>query len=406
MSSMLFFSVGTIGQSTRLGRKPSTLLGAARHNHRAIQAERGARSHIDPTRTHLNESIAGPDTPEAVVALAKSLMTEAGVAINELRKDYAQAVELLFSLPADTSIDTDDYFRRCLTWAGEKFGCCNVLSATIHRDEASPHCHVLILPLANGRMRGSHLITRPALAALRKSFAQVVARVFGLKEPPRRLSGATHGQAVGMVLEKLESSHDAILKSGLWSTVRRDIERDPARFIAALGLELPTERLATKKPVRTMTQIFTSPGKGGKIERGSNAIGFDSLQDVSQKASVGQRSLKPIGFEDGPKTLRLKHRNLSCVGFAQESKRLTSAECTAIKPALPTSAELAISVDQAGSGIGVDTEQLKTCATSAPCLDIMVSRERYEDQISRQWNRELGEFVHPPAWSELAARER
>ena len=215
MSSALFFAVGTIGLSTRGGRKPSTLLGAARHNQRAIQAERGGRRHIDPARSNLNETIAGPATPEAMVALALALMTAAGVKVDKLRKDHAQAVELLFSLPPDTTIDTGEYFRQCLAWASGRFGESNILSACIHRDEAAPHCHILILPLVDGRMCGSSLLKTTALKELRKSFSKEVARGFGLKEPEVRMSGAEHGIAVRMVLEKLESSQDALLQSYL-----------------------------------------------------------------------------------------------------------------------------------------------------------------------------------------------
>lgn len=298
MSGALFFSVGTIGQSTRAGRKASTLLSAARHNQRAIKAELGGRSHIDAARSHLNESIAGPDTPEAVVALALTLMTAAGVVVAKQRKDYVQAVELLFSLPYDTTIDTGDYFHRCLAWAVEKFGAANILSANIHRDEAAPHCHILVLPLVNGRMLGSGLITRPALANLRKSFSTAVARAFGLREPPSRMSGAAHGEAVRLVLAWLESSQDGILQSGLWQTVRREIERDPARFMGALGIELPTDKPATKKPPRTMAQIFTSTGRGGKIDRPLKPIGFDGLPEAGPEPTISRGSLKPIGFKN------------------------------------------------------------------------------------------------------------
>ena len=274
MSSTLFFAVGTIGQSTRSGRKPSTLLGAARHNQRAIQSERGGRRHIDPARSNLNEIIAGPATPEAVVALALALMTAAGVKVDKLRKDHTQAVELLFSLPLETTIDTGEYFRQCLAWASGRFGEPNILSACIHRDEAAPHCHILILPLVDGRVRGSGLITRPALKELRKSFSREVASGFGLKEQPGRMSGAEHGIAARMVLEKLESSQDPILKSGLWDVVKKDINRNPAQYMERLGIELPTNKPETKKPQRTMADIFTSPGKGGKIERPFKPIGF------------------------------------------------------------------------------------------------------------------------------------
>lgn len=68
-----------------------------------------------------------PNTPEAVAALARKLMADAGV--GKLRKDHAQAIELLFSLAPDTAINLGDYFRRCVAWTGEKLGVSNVLSA-------------------------------------------------------------------------------------------------------------------------------------------------------------------------------------------------------------------------------------------------------------------------------------
>lgn len=304
MSGAFFFAVGTIGRSTRQGRKPSTLLQAARHNRRKIQAELGARSHIDAGRTSLNETIAGPDTPEAVVALALALLMGAGVDVAKLRKDYTQAIEMLFSLAPDSTVNTGDYFRRCVAWAGGHFGAANILSADIHRDEASPHCHILILPMAEGRHRGSALITRPKLAKLRESFAKDVARAFGLKAPPGRMAGALREQAVRRVLDRLESTQDAILESGLWLTVRRDIEHDPARFVAALGIEL-TAVLTRPKP-KTVVKIFISAGKGPKVDKTSNP-------------AKEQEALKPIGFEHVRVSKPTRHRNLCSVGFEPEA---------------------------------------------------------------------------------------
>lgn len=391
MSSELFFSVGSIGRSTRAGRKPSTLLGAARHNQRAIQAELGGRSHIDPARSHLNETLAGPDTPEAVVALALSLMEAAGVAADKLRKDHTQAVELLFSLPPDTAINTGDYFRRCVAWAGERFGAANILSADIHRDEAAPHCHILILPLVGGRMRGSGLIKRPELAALRKSFSQEVARVFGLKEPPSRMSGAAHSEAVRLVLARLESSQDAILRSGLWLTVRRNIERDPARFMTALGLELPTDKPATKKPARTMAQIFTSTGKGGKIDRPLKPIGFDGLPEAGPKTTISRGSLKPIGFESEPEKRAQKPRNLSCVGFGQNRDVLTTTEPSEVHTPLAPSAARARQIDSLNDPAGGGA--------------ISTTRERDGDHEAGQVARGTGR-VHPSPCASVTGSER
>ena len=325
-------NVGTIGLSKCGGRKPSTLIQAARHNRRTIQAELGAHSHIDVERICLNETIAGPDTPEAVAALALELMTNAGVI--KPRKDYAQAIELLCSLAPDTTINIGDYFRRCVAWAGERFGVSNVLSADIHLDESAPHCHVLILPLVDGRMKGSDLIATLELTKLRKSFALDVAQEFGLKAPPRQMSGAMRGQAVRMVLERLESTQDAILKSALWQTVRRGIERNPAPFVAALGIDLTGVEPERKK--RTMAQIFTSPGKGGKVDKAAKPIGFAGREASNPKGFADRPELaqvqtldiampNPIGFVNDTETTHQNHRTLSCVGFAQKTTHSVAA---------------------------------------------------------------------------------
>lgn len=111
-------------------------------------------------------------------------MAAAGVAVDKLRKDYTQAVELLFSLPPDTAINTQEYFERCVVWVERHFGAGNILSADVHRDEAAPHCHVLVLPLVDGQMRGANLLALSHVARLRDDFDKEVAKHYGMRRPP------------------------------------------------------------------------------------------------------------------------------------------------------------------------------------------------------------------------------
>ena len=341
MSGMFYFSVGTIGTSTRNGRKPSTLMGAARHNKREIQAELGAHGHIDPERTRPNESLAGPATAEGVVALARSRMDAAGVRPVPPRKDYVQAVELLFSLPAVNSVNEREFFVRCVEWVGEKFGAESILSADVHRDEPAPHCHVLLSPtMAGGKMRGSEMVTRPRVAAMRESFAREVARGFGLKDQPGKLklTGDRKAQAVVLVLDRLRRAGDSVLTSALWAGIKADIERDPGRFLAILGIDPPARKL------KTMAQVFTSTGKGpSKDHREVKPIGFgggesgqhvprepESVKPIGFAGAVDGEAARedgaqrPIGFENTQLTGAEKNRNLSCVGFGKNAATKTS----------------------------------------------------------------------------------
>ena len=295
MSEELFFAVKTIGLSKRMKRKPQTLLQADKHNRRETQKERGSRAHIDPARSHLNRRIAGPALSADVVALALARM--AGAGYKPLRQDYTQAYELLFSLPVNAGVDAAVYFAQCLQWAVAQFGLDNILSADEHHDESAPHLHILVLPMAGVRYLGSKLIDRVRLASLRDSFAEL-ALSFGLKEPIRRLHGAMKEVTARMVLEHLESTQDATLRGALWSTHKQDIERNPARYAAALGLVLP-ELAARVKKVKTLADLAASKGKGPRYERAVKPIGFGGGSVAGLVADV----VNPIGFENDPEKI-------------------------------------------------------------------------------------------------------
>ena len=255
---------------------------AARHNKREIQAEMGATGSIDPARTHLNCALAGPADAAGVGQLAKDMMAAAGV--GKLRKDAVQALEIVFSLPPGHDLDDRAYFEACVQWAGANFGGAhNVLSVDIHRDESQPHCHVLLLPLVEGRMDGSNLIGgKQKLMVLQKDFHAKVAAPHGLHKAPARLSGVAKNAAVKAVLQKLREASDAALKSVVWPQLREAMERDPSPFLLALDMELT----APKKQGRTMTQIFTSKGKG-QAREAANPIGFTPPEKDRTLCSVG-----------------------------------------------------------------------------------------------------------------------
>lgn len=241
---------------------------AARHNKRVIQAEMGATGSIDPTRSFLNEALAGPSTAADVGQLAKDLMTAAGV--TRLRKDAVMGLEIVFSLPPGHTIDDRAYFTDCSRWAGGYFGSAqNILSVDIHRDEAQHHCHILLLPLIDGRMDGGRMVgNKQKLIEMQKQFHLDVGVRYGLSKAPAKLSGASKQAAATAVLTKMRETGDKAMQSAAWATIRAMIENDPAQFLMALGIE----QQAPQKKRRTMAQIFTSKGKGSAKER--NSIDF------------------------------------------------------------------------------------------------------------------------------------
>lgn len=252
---------------------------AARHNLREIQNELGADSHIDAARMGDNRVLAGPTTAGKVATLADQFMAEAGATVK--RKDAVRAIEILFSLPPESHINRDAYFTDALQWARDFF-VLPVLSAVIHRDEAAPHMHVLLLPLVNGRMSGSAVMgNRQRLQALQTSFFEQVGVRHGLIRPKaaRRLSAATRKKCAELAFTAIVSDADMLLRPAVEQAILDAFGRHPEPLLNALGLSLPT----TSKPGKSFVGIMTKPC--GPEPRQSKPIGFASKP-------------KPIGFEE------------------------------------------------------------------------------------------------------------
>ena len=267
------------------------MLVASRHNKRVIQAERGAGGSIVAQRSHLNYSLAGETTPDVVAARATHLMNAAGIV--KLRRTAVRAIEVIFSLPPNLTIDHRGYFTDCVAWSGAQFGGQdNILSADVHQDEAAPHCHALILPLIGGRMNGSDMVgNKGNLMRLQTEFFQSVASKYGLKRAPARLSPLAREALSKTILTALSSRADGALRSDAWQVIRDAIEREPTPFAHPLGVEFD----ATQRPKREkrFVEIMTSTGKGANREspigkrQPPNPIGQLQPRNVLSLCSVG-----------------------------------------------------------------------------------------------------------------------
>jgi len=245
------------------------------------------------------------------------LMAEINTSPNKMRRDFCQAIEVVFSLPLNTAIDLRRYFSDCAAWCAARFGQDNILSADVHLDESAPHCHVLIAPIQDGRWVGGKLIDRSNTHALRESFKRNVANGYGLRMVDK-MQGTQKANAIVMVLKAIEAGHREVIAMPLWQPLRQSIERDPAPFVAALGLMLGEKTPAKPK---TMAQIFTSTGKGPKRETlhlpKTKPIGIDrhgaaNIAAPMKPIGIVRRLPKPITIADSTKN----NQSLSCVGFA------------------------------------------------------------------------------------------
>jgi len=205
-------------------------------------------------RTHLTSSQLRPEawiTPEGchtgyawrddVVDRARKLVK---------RKDGVVAISFIFQLgnqrdwreeptsdfpegkPKSGGVRKLNQFSRGIKqWTVNEFGQENILSIELHTDESSPHLHVLVIPVKDGRLQAKHWLNgAAACAALRRRAYTEVNRFIPCTYVPGASGGKPHDPSKGAG----KNSNDRI-RVRLANIERREkeLERERSKVIDA-----------------------------------------------------------------------------------------------------------------------------------------------------------------------------
>lgn len=183
---------------------------------------------INPSKTKLNYNLGFAGNSRSKLDMCKRLISDAGIT---LRKDAVLAVELMISLSTwDT--DHEAIFNEIFEWA-QKYYDVPIISFDVHLDESFPHCHLLLLPLVNGRMNGSKLVGyKTKLAMMKKSLANIVMKfheILNLESSDAINSNKILGEKI---IARLRD--DPIKSSVVWTIVEQQIYKNPRLFKSVL----------------------------------------------------------------------------------------------------------------------------------------------------------------------------
>jgi hypothetical protein len=153
----------------------------------------------DPSRSAENAFANGlAQTADQAMAMWREDLPE------NVRKDAVVATEVLVSASPGWFEHADRetqnaYFSDGLNWLAERHGRENIIMASIHRDESSPHMHVLITPKRTTENQGREILShkhfyggdRGKLSKVQTQFHQEVASRYGLERGIEK-TGARH----------------------------------------------------------------------------------------------------------------------------------------------------------------------------------------------------------------------
>lgn len=220
------------------------LAAAIKHNHRHQLADHPCPKDGRPERTPLNVVLAGishPDEAEAFIAAHKACVT-----LPTRANATTAAVEFVLSTPPRMK-NPGECLRAFVAWVEAHTGM-PLISAVEHADQGPPHCHVLMLPILDGKWVGSRAIDKDRLKALQAAFDKEVGRRFGLTK--KRPSREARQQAHSYVIERITSDPQALL--ACFAAIDAAAARDPESFLACWG-----ESMGRFEAKATITALFT-----------------------------------------------------------------------------------------------------------------------------------------------------
>ena len=77
--------------------------------------------------------------------------------------------------------EQQQFFVDCARFFAERYGEDNIISAVVHMDETTPHLHLNLIPIADGRLSAKTLFDRKSLQALQTDFHSVVGKKWNLQ---------------------------------------------------------------------------------------------------------------------------------------------------------------------------------------------------------------------------------
>jgi hypothetical protein len=250
----------------------------------------------DQERTPDNQHLVAKSTDEAMGKL-RALLPE------KRRKDAVLAVEYVMTASPEwfaqaTPEQEKALFQRSLQWLADKYGADRIITASIHRDEATPHLSAFVVPLTKDRRLSAKefIGSRDKMRADQTSYAGRVADL-----------GLERG------IEGSKATHQTIQQH--YAAIKRGVE--PLATITPEAIE----------PQVLRKRLFSSDVETSEAvaERLTKAINEGFAGTVAKASESGQNARKAKEAQDTAKGLRKR-----LDAFEGPFRGLTKAQVTEV----------------------------------------------------------------------------
>lgn len=157
------------------------------HYERLAESRGYERENIDGSRTHLNYAVGSGDLrPESLALVVRERVSEARQSHEKasgkaLRKDANVLMDWVVTRPQDCPEGlTEAFFEAVVAFVQERYGRENVPGGFVHMDETTPHVHIPVIPVRDGKLVASKVVNRADLRTFHSDLGRAVDRALGV----------------------------------------------------------------------------------------------------------------------------------------------------------------------------------------------------------------------------------
>lgn len=146
-------------------------------NHVDRKTDNHSNKDIDNSKTYLNYDLVGHEADKSFHKEFMDYINENRVGSRAVRKDAVVMQDWIIGssqefFDALTPGETRKYFETAVEFFAEKFGRENIRFATVHMDEKTPHMHMGIVPLKDGKLTAKTIFDRNCLRMIQDKLPQ------------------------------------------------------------------------------------------------------------------------------------------------------------------------------------------------------------------------------------------
>ena len=157
--------------------KAGNLGGAHKHNERIF--ENHSNKDIDTSRSHLNYELTDRDRSVSYERQIKGYVNENKISKRGIRKDAVLCDEWIITSDKEFfeklgQERTREFFETVKNYFAENYGESNVAYASVHLDESTPHMHLGIVPMENGKLSSKAMFNRDELKHIQEDLPRYI----------------------------------------------------------------------------------------------------------------------------------------------------------------------------------------------------------------------------------------